>query len=124
MNETILLYHIDLTTKEHIQEIASQLDIEVREIFDNQVCETMGYLLHIDGFESSSETKIPDKLDQPFLFFAYMSDKQLDLLLEIFKVKDIPYIPYKAMLTENNVVYPFYQLYRNVENEYKQISGK
>ncbi|MCD8027511.1 MAG: DUF3783 domain-containing protein [Erysipelotrichaceae bacterium] len=123
MNETILYYHLDLSTKEHIIEIASQLDIKVREIFDNQVNETMGYLLHLDGYESSSEIKIPDRLDQSFLFFAFMSDKQLDLLLEIFKVKEIPYIPYKAMLTENNVVYPFYQLYRNVENEYKQISG-
>ncbi len=123
MNETILYYHLDLSTKEHIIEIASQLDIKVREIFDNQVYETMGYLLHLDGYESSPTTKIPDKLDQSFLFFAFMSDKQLDLLLEIFKVKEIPYIPYKAMLTENNVIYPFYQLYRNVENEYKQLSG-
>ncbi|MCD7840778.1 MAG: DUF3783 domain-containing protein, partial [Erysipelotrichaceae bacterium] len=96
MNETILYYHLDLSTKEHIIEIASQLDIKVREIFDNQVNETMGYLLHLDGYELSSETKISDKLDQPFLFFAFMSDKQLDLLLEIFKVKEIPYIPYKA----------------------------
>ncbi|MCD7893213.1 MAG: DUF3783 domain-containing protein [Erysipelotrichaceae bacterium] len=123
MKETILFYHLDLETKEHIKEIASQLDIEVREIFDNQIYETMCYLLHLDGYESSPEAKITDKIDQTFLFFAFMSDEQLDLLLEIFKVKEIPYIPYKAMLTENNIVYPFYQLYRNVEKEYKEISG-
>lgn len=124
MKETILIYHLDENVRKYIEEIASQLDIEVREILDDQVHEQMGYLLQIEGYASSPQTEITENMDQEFLFFAFMVEEQLDLLLEIFKVKNIPYIPYKAMLTENNVVYPFYQLYRNVKNEYQQISGQ
>jgi len=58
------------------------------------------------------------------LFFAYFTMEQLDIVLEVFKQANIPYIPYKAMLTNDNVVYTFEQLYTNVENEYLQLTNK
>lgn len=123
MKETLLLYHFDDEMKSGIENIAQQLGIEVQYIEDHQIHETMGYILNIDGFEKSEPIEKDIQLDKEFLFFAGMNDQQLDLLLEIFKVSGVPFIPYKAMLTERNVEYPFYQLYQNVAHEYEQISG-
>ena len=50
--------------------------------------------------------------------------KIIDIILEVFKNAGIPYIPYKAMLTNDNVNYTFEQLYQNVEQEYRQLTGQ
>ncbi|MEG0276620.1 MAG: DUF3783 domain-containing protein [Coprobacillus sp.] len=121
MKEVVLVYHLDLKIKEAIEKIMSQLDVDVKEILDDDVHQSIGYLLGISGYEESEEM-FEGKLEKEFVFFAGFSDEQLDLVLEIFKAAEIPYIPYKAMLTPDNVVYPFYRLYQNVEEEYKQIS--
>lgn len=123
MKETLLLYHFDDKIKSGIENIAQQLGIEVQYIEDHQIHETMGYILNIDGFEKSEPLDKEIQLENEFMFFAGMTDQQLDLLLEIFKVSGVPFIPYKAMLTERNVEYTFYQLYQNVAHEYEQISG-
>lgn len=60
--------------------------------------------------------------NKSLFFFAGMSDKQLDIILQLFRMQGIPKIPYKAMLTEHNVHYKFYQLYLSVADEYQQMS--
>lgn len=122
MKEIILLYHIDDKIKSIIQTIMDQLDVKVKIIQDNQVNETMGYLLDIPGYEEDTKKEFQETLDKEFVFFAGFSDDQLDMILEIFKAADIPYFPYKAMLTNDNITYRFYQLYQNVEQEYLQLT--
>lgn len=121
MKEVVLIYHLDDKISQAIKKIMSQLDVAVKEIKDCDIHQSMGYLIGIPGYEDSQET-FDDKLEKEFIFFAGFTDEQLDLVLEIFKAAQIPYIPYKAMLTPDNVVYPFYRLYQNVEEEYKQIT--
>lgn len=121
MKEVVLIYHLDTKIKAAIEKIMAQLDVEVKEIQESDVHQTMGYLIGIPGYEESQEV-YNTKLEKEFVFFAGFSDEQLDLVLEIFKAAQIPYIPYKAMLTPDNVVYPFYRLYQNVEEEYKQMT--
>lgn len=121
MKEVVLIYHLDEKVTYAIEKIMSQLDVIVKEIKDSQIHQTMGYLVGIPGYESSEEV-FDGKLEKEFIFFAGFTDEQLDLVLEIFKAAQVPYIPYKAMLTPDNTVYPFYRLYQNVEEEYKQIT--
>ena len=123
MKETVLLYRIDGDTREKILNILKQLDIEYRDIPEKDIHQKMGYLLEIPGYEDSKNTIPEAKLDKEFVFFAYMSEPQLDILLQLFKASQVPYIPYKAMLTESNVEYRFYDLYQNVQHEYQQMTG-
>lgn len=122
MKETILLYHVQQPILEKIQNIAEQLHIHIQMIEDHHIYETMGYILGMEGFEKSSPLSINKDLQQEFVFFAGMSDQQLDILLQLFKMNDIPTIPYKAMLTQHNVHYTFIQLYLSVKDEYEQMS--
>lgn len=122
MKETLLLYHVADEVEKEIKKIAEQLHVQIQYLDESQLHETMGYILHIDGFEKSQEEKITGDFKQEFVFFAGMSDKQLDILLQLFRMQGIPKIPYKAMLTEHNVHYQFYQLYLSVADEYQQMS--
>lgn len=123
MQETILVYKLDEKILSVIQRISSQLGIEVREIKEEDITQKMGYILGYDGFERLDDIEIDGDMDKEFLFFAHMTDQQLDILLDVFKAASIPMIPYKAKLTESNLDYLFYQLYRNVEHEYKSMAG-
>lgn len=121
MQEIVLYYHLDEKVKNIISIILKQLDVEMKEINENDVSQQMGYLLGLPGYEKK-DNEVNEKLEESFLFFAHFAQEQLDILLDIFRNADIPYIPYKAMLTNDNVVYTFEQLYKNVENEYMQLT--
>lgn len=123
MKETVLFYNLNENIKQAIITILKQLDVETKEIFQEDASQQMGYLLDLSGYKKKEE-KSEKHLSEPFLFFAYFSMEQLDIVLEVFKRAEIPYIPYKAMLTNDNVVYTFEQLYMNVENEYLQLTNK
>lgn len=124
MNELVLLYHVEGDTRDKILNILKQLDVEYRDIPDEDIHQKMGYLLQIPGYENSKDQIKDAKLDKEFIFFAHMSNEQLDILLQLFKASKVPFIPYKAMLTESNIEYRFYDLYQNVQHEYAQISGQ
>lgn len=121
MKETILLYHVNDEIKVKINEIATSLKIDIRIIEDDEIYETMGYLLKMKGYEKSIPQQVDFDMSQEFVFFARMSDQQLDILLQLFKMNKIPPIPYKAMLTQHNINYTFVQLYQSVSREYHEM---
>lgn len=120
MKETLLLFQIDKENYQKIANICQQLDIQIKKIDEKHTHETIGYLLGIDGFQKT-ECDVCKKLTQPLIFFAGMSEKQLDILLELFKIEGIK-IPYKAMLTQYNIHYTFDELYQSIEEEYLEIT--
>ena len=121
MKETSLLYHVNDEIKVKINEIATSLKIDIRIIEDDEIYETMGYLLKMEGYEKSIPQQVDFDMSQEFVFFAGMSDQQLDILLQLFKMNKIPPIPYKAMLTQHNINYTFVQLYQSVSREYHEM---
>lgn len=123
MKEKVLFYHLEESVQKAILTILAQLDVETKEIYQEDAIQQIGYLIDLPGYEKK-EGKSEKKLTEPFLFFAHFSMEQLDIVLEVFKRAQIPYIPYKAMLTNDNVVYTFEQLYTNVEHEYLQITNQ
>lgn len=123
MKEKVLFYHLEENVQKAIVTILEQLDVETKEIFQEDAAQQMGYLINLAGYQKKNE-KSKKELTEPFLFFAHFSMEQLDIVLEVFKNAKIPYIPYKAMLTNDNVVYTFEQLYTNVENEYLQLTNQ
>lgn len=70
MKETILLYHMDNDIETIIRKIAEQLDVEVKNIKDEDICQKMGYLLNIDEYKREEDIEVNDDLLQAFMFFA------------------------------------------------------
>ena len=122
MKETLLIYHIEEKVEQAIRAIMAQLDVEVKVIKDEDIYQKMGYILGLNGY-SREENDSTEQLDKSFLYFAFFLDEQIDIVLEVFKMANIPYIPYKAMFTHENVNYTFNELYKNVEHEYQSLTN-
>ena len=122
MKETLLIYHIEEKVEQAIRTIMAQLDVDVKVIKDEDVYQKMGYILELEGYPREDNDS-NEKLEKSFLYFAFFLDEQIDIVLEVFKMANIPYIPYKAMYTQQNVNYTFAELYKNVEHEYQSLTN-
>ena len=87
MKDTILIYRLSDDIKGKIKEIANELDIDVRDISIQHLYQKMGYLLNMDGYTYQEQMLPSSSMDQPFVFFALNKDEQLDLLLQLFRMK-------------------------------------
>ncbi len=76
----------------------------------------------LKGFERGTEalTTIPQ---DDMIVMAGFEDKQIDILLKIFKEANIPFIPLKAIVTKVNVNWTFMKLLESVKNEYMELTG-
>ncbi len=123
MQETVLLYNIDKTEAgKAIISILEKLNVEVIIVKTSDLMNPLGYILGLDDYERGTEalTSIPH---DDMMVLAGFEDKQVDLLLEIFKEANIPFIPLKAIVTKTNIDWTFKQLLDNVKTEYLQFTG-
>lgn len=123
MQETVLLYNIDKTDAgKAIISILEKLNVEVIIVKSSDLMSPIGYILGADNFERGTEslTEIPQ---DDMMVMAGFEDKQVDLLLQIFKEANIPFIPLKAIVTQTNVNWTFMQLLKNVKTEYMELTG-
>ena len=123
MQETVLLYNIDKTDAgKAIISILEKLNVEVIIVKSSDLMSPIGYILGADNFERGTEalTEIPQ---DDMMVMAGFEDKQVDLLLQIFKEANIPFIQLKAIVTQTNVNWTFMQLLKNVKTEYMELTG-
>ena len=123
MQETVLLYNIDKTDAgKAIISILEKLNVEVIIVKSSDLMSPIGNILGADNFERGTEalTEIPQ---DDMMVMAGFEDKQVDLLLQIFKEANIPFIPLKAIVTQTNVNWTFMQLLKNVKTEYMELTG-
>ncbi|MCI9131479.1 DUF3783 domain-containing protein [Thomasclavelia cocleata] len=123
MQETVLLYNIDKSEAgKAIISILEKLNVKIIIVKSSDLMNPIGYILGEKGFERGTEalTTIPN---DDMLVMAGFEDKQIDILLQIFKEANIPFIPLKAIVTQTNVNWTFMQLLNNVKNEYFELTG-
>ncbi len=123
MQETVLLYNIDKSEAgKAIISILEKLNVKIIIVKSSDLMNPIGYILGEKGFERGTEalTTIPN---DDMLVMAGLEDKQIDILLQIFKEANIPFIPLKAIVTQTNVNWTFMQLLNNVKNEYFELTG-
>lgn len=121
MKEKVLMYHLlQSDTGNIIKTLLEQLDVEVIEIEESDVNQTMGYLIGLPDYKKTEE-KIKEIPEKEMLIFFNFLDKQLDLVLDLLKQANVPFIPLKAMITQTNVEWSFYKLYHQVKEEYEQM---
>ena len=123
MEETVLLYNIDKSKAgKAIISILEKLNVKIIIVKSSDLMNPIGYILGEKGFERGTEalTTIPN---DDMLVMAGFEDKQIDILLQIFKEANIPFIPLKAIVTQTNVNWTFMQLLNNVKNEYFELTG-
>lgn len=124
MKETVLLYNLENSEKgQAIITILKQLGVTIRNIHKDDILQTIGYVLELEGFEATKEEIVDQKVEDEMLIIHGFSDEQINLMLDVFKEAKIPFIPLKAVVTTNNVNWSFYKLHGMVKEEYEVMAN-
>ncbi len=119
-DEQVLLYQFhDEAILQPLREVLKKLRIRTVELRDEDYREKIGFLLGMKGFLPSKQQD-----DEPFSFphevmiFSNIQGKRLDEVLEAMSAAGIPKIPYKAVVTPFNTLWPLQRLCRTMEKEH------
>ena len=101
--ETVLFINLINTDKGQIMTtILSQLGIKVIHINEVSNHKALGYILDLDGFQPD-ELEEKQAIDQEMIIFHNFSEEQVQIVMDVFKSANVPYIPLKATTTPNNI---------------------
>lgn len=122
--QIVLLYNLgdDTATGSKLTDILENLNIEVKNITGNLLGEEVGYLAELDGFESSGESYDGDSFDTQFMLMCNLGEALLDKVLLAMKESNVV-VNHKAVLTQYNRYYKFYELISDIQDEHKEFQA-
>lgn len=127
IKETVLYYNPGTEeSMAHVAKLKSvlvRMGVRIRNIGPEQAGETVGFLAGLEGFEKREEDsgELPEMTEE-MLVLKQFSGKRLDELLLNLRRAGVPRIALKAVLTEHNAKWPFYQLYEELKAEHAQMN--
>lgn len=127
--ETVLYYTPEPSEKAaKLKGVLVRMGIRIKNISPEQAGETIGSLLGIAGYEKNSgENEAAEKalpvMDQEMLVMHRFSERRLDELLMNLRKAGVPKIALKAIVTESNAGWSFGQLYEELLEEHRRMSG-
>lgn len=120
----VLLYNLgtDTATGSRLAQVLENLNIEVKNITGDLLGEEVGYLAELDGFEASGETYKGDSFDTQFMLMCNLGEALLDKVLAGMKENNVT-VNHKAILTQYNRYYKFYELISDIQDEHKEFQA-
>lgn len=113
-----------------------RMGVRIKNVTPEQVTETIGGLLGLPGFgkaENQGEADVPDQsgedgrvleipsVTEEVLVMHNFSGGRLDELLLNLRKAGVPRIHLKAVVTETNAAWTFYQLYEEIKEEHEKM---
>ena len=129
MKELVLYY--TPSPSPHVAKLKSvlvRMGVRIKNIGPEQVNQTVGYLAGLPGFEAragvadgTAETLpvIPEEV----LVMKNFTSSRIDALLYGLRKAGVPKIALKAIITESNSKWTFYQLYEELKEEHAAMSA-
>lgn len=152
--ETVLYYNPGKPeAMKHVAKMKSvlvRMGVRIRNISGEQVMETVGYLAGLPGFEAAGTAGGPaeaysvsgaaepaktgseaagaamplPEIPEQVMVLKNFSGRRIDELLAGLRKAGVPKIELKAVLTESNSKWTFYQLYQELVEEHKAMMGE
>lgn len=121
--ETVLFYQpADGTQGALLKPILARMGVRIKNIAPDAVGQTVGCLLGRKGFDARENPEAL-VLAQPMLVMDGFTDKRLEILLREMRGAGVS-IPYKAVVTENNLGWLFHQLYDELAAEHAAMQAE
>lgn len=105
-----------------LKAVLVRMGIRIKNITPEQVNQTVGYLAGFDGFEEKEQENCPD-VDEEILVMKNFSNRRIDELLLNLRRAGVPKIDLKAVITDTNCKWKFYDLYLELKKEHDTMSG-
>lgn len=123
MRETVLYYNTENPAKARlVKGVMIRLGIRIKNVLPEQTGEAVGYLAGMEGFEAreaAGEVKLP--IGEEMLVLHNFGQRRLDeLLREMRRAKAS--VPLKAIITQHNCSWSFYELYGEIKKEHEMMS--
>lgn len=122
-----------------------RMGVRIKNIETDQLGQKIGYLAGVDGFTesdskreenqagaepkaqeeaSASPRSVPPMVEEEILVMKNFTSRRIDLLLSEFKKAGVPKINLKAVVTETNCNWTFYDLYEELKKEHEAMSKR
>ena len=123
--ETVYLYHIGLNSQrgQEITQALGEISVQVKEIKEEQLGETLGYCLGLPGFSKNDSPLAEEGFDQEVLVMKGFTRQSMGRMLKQFQRKGFPPVALKAVLTEHNSTWTFYHLYEELKEEHETMTA-
>ncbi|MBT9775235.1 DUF3783 domain-containing protein [Clostridium sp. MCC353] len=123
--KSVLYYTPEQTPKVNtLKGIFVRLGIRIKNIAPEQVTQQVGYLAGLPGFEEQKTAGELPVIKEEVLVLKNFTGQDIDVLLQHIKKAGLTRIALKAVLTESNSKWTFYQLYQEIKEEHEVMSGK
>ena len=115
--ETVLLYQPEGSELgAQLKPILVRMGVRIKNVTPDAVGQTVGCLLGRKGFDARENPEAP-ALGQAMLGMDGFTDKRLEILLREMRSAGVS-VPYKAVVTENNLGWLFHQLFDELAAEH------
>lgn len=118
MEPTVLMYNLPPASRTQVELLCRELGAAARNVEKPRQGLTLGALLGLLP-EVPGGPEVPGQL----LVMAYFDQDMLDAFLRGFRVRQIPPIPHKAMLTLTNTAWTGRELYDNISREMAAVKA-
>ncbi len=105
-----------------LKAVLVRMGIRIKNISPDQVGQTIGYLAGFDGFEETEQMESPD-VEEEIRVMKNFSNRRIDELLSDLRRAGVPKIDLKAVITDTNCKWKFYDLYLELKEEHDAMSG-
>ena len=118
MEPMVLMYNLPPASRTQVELLCRELGAAARNVEKPRQGLTLGALLGLLP-EVPGGPEVPGQM----LVMAYFDRDMLDAFLRGFRVRQIPPIPHKAMLTLTNTAWTGWELYDNISREMAAVKA-
>lgn len=124
--ETVLYYSPEKGDRaRRVKSVLVRMGVRIRNIGPEQLGEQVGYLAGMDGFLSCEERGTAsdsiNEIGEEVLVLHHFTERRLDELLRGLRRADAS-VALKAIVTESNCGWSFYELYEEISKEHALMS--
>lgn len=104
-----------------LKAVLIRMGIRIRNISSDQMNQTVGYLAGIEGFDEAAFEACPP-VEEEILVMKNFSNRRVDELLLNLRRAGVPKVQLKAVVTDTNCKWRFYDLYEELKEEHEAMS--
>lgn len=124
MKEMVLYYTPEQSVKvTKLKGVLVRMGIRIKNIQPEQVTQTVGSLVGLDGYEARelAAGEMLPRIEEEILVMHRFTNRRIDELLLNLRKAGVPRIELKAIVTESNCPWTFYQLYEELKEEHDKM---
>ncbi|MGC6174375.1 DUF3783 domain-containing protein [Lacrimispora sp. 38-1] len=106
-----------------LKAVLVRMGIRIKNISPDQTDQKIGWLAGLDGFGEQPAQECP-VVEEEVLIMKNFSSRRIDELLMNLKRSGVSKIALKAVITDTNSKWSFYELYQELKKEHETMSGK